>query len=124
MKMNMRKFLMLAVVITGVSLLYVYLQTEIFRLAYLGERTQETMEDFLDKNTLLRYNIEQKSSVVSIGEKMCVSSDFQMPDAYCLVRVMPTQGGTVSVQSTSQRPSLAARIFGIKRQAEAKTINP
>lgn len=124
MTMKIHKILSMLVITTGISLLYVYQQTEIFRLAYLGETTQQSVEDLLDKNTLLRYNIEQKSSVVYIGEKMCVSSDFQMPDAYCLVRIAPTQEGAGLTERIPRGLSLAARIFGIKRQAEAETINP
>ncbi|MCG8432000.1 MAG: hypothetical protein MJA29_12625 [Candidatus Omnitrophica bacterium] len=122
--MKVTRLLSVVVMITGISLIYVYQQTEIFRLAYTGEKKQEIVEDLLDKNALLRYNIERKSSVVYIGEKMCVSSDFQMPDAYCLVRVLPAETGTSREEPVVKRQSLVARIFGIKRQAEAKTINP
>ncbi len=106
---------------TVVSLLYVYQQTEIFRLAYVGQKRQVLLDDLLDKNTLLRYNIERQSSIVHIGEKISASADFQMPEAYRYVRV-PTPpagaGPAVGVQET-----LLSKIFGPKTQAEAGPLS-
>lgn len=111
--MKLNKFLVLITSVTFVCLLYVYQQAEIFRLAYVGQKKQSTFSDLLDKNSVLRYNIESSSSLVRLSNKLTSSADFQMPDSYRLMRV-----------SSSKEETMFARIFGIRAQAEAKTINP
>ncbi len=122
--MKLSKFLSIAVFITVFSLLYVYQQTEIFRLAYIGQKKLASFEDLLDKNCILRYNIEKNASLASIGNKISVDTDFQMPDSYQLVRLLPVRGVPNLKKQSSSGRGLISRIFGIKRQAEAKTISP
>lgn len=114
----------MVVFVTSLSLLYVYQQTEIFRLAYVGQKKEAELQDSLDKNSILRYNIETNASLVHIGNKISGYADFQMPDGYRLVRLMPSGEGLRPSQEPANRETLLSRLFGIKRQAEAKTINP
>lgn len=109
---------------TCLSLLYVYQETEIFRLAYVGQKKQVVFEDLLDKNSILRYNIKRNASLVQIGARVEGSADFQMPDTYRLVRLAPSGEGLKVKEGSSNRQTLVSRLFGIKRQAEATTINP
>jgi hypothetical protein len=110
--------------ITSVSLLYAYQQTEIFRLAYVGQKKQAVYQDLLDKNNFLRYNIQVNASLVNIGNRISGSSDYVMPDSYRLVRLMPSMQGARPVPQPANKENLLTRILGIKRQAEAETINP
>jgi len=104
------------------SLLYVYQQTEIFRLAYVGQKKLVALEELLDKNTYLRYNIERNASLVQIGDRVSGNADFQMPDSYRLVRLVPSKEGFRLRAPASGKETLVSRIFGVKRQAEAETI--
>jgi len=122
--MKLSKFLIIVVFITHLSLLYVYQQTEIFRLGYVGQKTQTSLDDLLDKNAILRYNIARSASLVEIGDKISRVADFQMPDTYRLVRLAPSRGGVRIKEALPARQTLLTRIFGIKSQAEAKTVNP
>jgi len=122
--MRVSRFLLIAVVVTSFSLLYVWQQTEIFRLAYAGQKSLTHLEDLLDKNTVLRYNIGRGSSLVTIGNKVSAAKAFQMPDTYRLVQVSAPAGKVTVAKQSSRRVGIAYRFFGIKRQAEAKTINP
>ncbi|MFA5004763.1 MAG: hypothetical protein WC561_01385 [Candidatus Omnitrophota bacterium] len=122
--MRLTKFLSLTVFITSFSLLYVYQQSEIFRLAYLGQKKQACFNEILDKNTALKYNIKKDSSLVRIGNKISGSSDFQMPDSYRFVKFVSSPGGYKLAKIERARPTLLSRIFGINREAQAKTINP
>lgn len=81
------------------------------------------MQDLLDKNSILRYNINKNASLVYIGNKISGSSDFQMPDNYRLVRLESSKG-RLGLQDISGGQTVLSRLFGIKRQAEANTINP
>ncbi|MFH1440832.1 MAG: hypothetical protein ABIH18_02155 [Candidatus Omnitrophota bacterium] len=122
--MKLPKFLSLIVFITLFSLLYVYQQTEIFLLAYDGQKKQSILQDLLDKNTILRYNIARNVSLTRIGNKISNNVDFQMPDAYRLVKLSQPLDSLDVSQYVPKKESMIARIFGIKTQAEAKMISP
>lgn len=122
--MRLNKFLSTVTVVTLFCILYVYQQSEVFRLAYVGQKKQSLFQDSLDKNNVLRYNINRNTSLVYIGNKILSDTEFQMPDSYRLVRLAPS-GEAVAVTGTpGSRENIASRLFGIKRQAEARTINP
>ena len=110
--------------VTLFSLLYVYQQTEIFRNAYVEQKQHVVFQELLDKNSVLRYNIEKNCSLVNIGGSVANHADFQMPDKYQLVRLVPSKNGVVLAQGVVNKETLLSRVFGIKRQAEARTINP
>jgi hypothetical protein len=122
--MRLSKFIILAFAITVFSLLYVWQQTEVFRLAYDGQKSTRCFQDLLDENSVLRYNLKKSTSLVKIGNKLSGSSDFQMPNNYCLVKLVnPNDSVRVANRRSPRRENLMARIFGVNRQAEAKTIN-
>lgn len=108
------------------SLLYVYQQTEIIRLAYVGQKSQVAFDELLDKNNILRYNIKKNASLVCIGGRVWGGSDFQMPENYQLVRLAPSEEalGIKGNLFSRGKETVLSRVFGIKRQAEAKTVNP
>jgi len=122
--MRIARFLLSVIMITSLCLLYVYQQTEIFTLAYAAQKRVSVFQELLDTNTLLRYNIGKCSSLVRIGNKISQSSDFQMPDTYQLVQLHYSGEGVKVAGRLPKKESLAARFFGIKRQAEAQTITP
>lgn len=121
--MKLSKFLTITILITLFSLLYVWQQTEIFHFAYLGESKLNEIEDLLDRNRILRYNIEQHASLVRISNKVFEYADFQLPDTYRLVRLKTPKEILVNEQPP-KKENILSRLFGIKRQLEAKTINP
>jgi hypothetical protein len=122
--MRLPKFLCLVSLITVLALLYVWQQTEIFRLAYIGGSHSVVFNELLDKNAHLRYNIERSASLIRIGEKVCASNNLEMPDTYRLVRLVSSGEGILSAsRPIPKKESIFSRLFGIKRQAEAKTIN-
>ena len=122
--MKMTKFISMTVFITSFCVLYVYQQSEIFRLAYLGSKRQTTYNELLDKNTALSYNIKKGSSLVSIGSRINGTNDFQMPDGYRFVKVTTSKDGFRPASNSQGREGLLASIFSLKREAQAKTINP
>ena len=122
--MKMPKFLSLAFFLTGFCLLYIYQQTEIFHSAYAGQKTQTAFSELLDKNSILRYNIKKNASLVCIGNKFSGAGDYEMPNSYYLVKVNPAKRGTAITKGARIRQTMLSRVFSIKRQAEAQTINP
>ena len=122
--MRLTKFFSAVVFITSFSVLYVYQQSEIFRLAYLGQKKQATFTELMDKNTALRYSINKSSSLVNIGARINGTNDFGMPDNYRFVKFISTPMGLRLADQGQSQEGLLARIFSLKREAQAKTINP
>ncbi len=122
--MRLTKFFPAVVFITSFSVLYVYQQSEIFRLAYLEQKKQSIFIELLDKNTALRYNINKSSSLVNIGARINSTNDFQMPDNYRFVKFISSPAGLKLADQGHVQEGLLARIFSLKREAQAKTINP
>lgn len=122
--MKLSKFITLVSFLTCFSLLYVYQQTEIIRLAYAGQKNQAEFSDLLEKNKILRYNIEKSASLVHIGERITECADYEMPSSYQLVRLTPSEGPSKLKTLSANSRTFFARFFSIKREAEAKTINP
>lgn len=122
--MRMPKFLLTAFMVTSCAVFYVGQQTEIFRLAYVGSKSMVEFRDLLDENSLLRYNLKKSTSLTRVGNKILESSEFQMPDTYYLVKLSsPAESLKVANRRLTRKESLAYRLFGIKREAEAKTVD-
>jgi hypothetical protein len=121
--MKMSKFLLVIIFVTALCLLHVYQQTEIFRFAYAGQKKFEALEDLLDKNVILRYNIKKNTSLVRIGSGVSREADLEMPKTYRLVRLEQPKGAPIA-KSVVNKDNIFVRLFGVTRQAEAKTINP
>ena len=123
--MRLSKFLLLVTFITFFCLLYVYQQTEIFRFAYISQNRSAVFHDFLDKNAMLRYNINRGTSLVLIDNRVSRYADFEMPESYRVVKLgYPSKSLRIANQSrTSKLKTIATALFGIKRQAEARTID-
>lgn len=105
-------------------MLYVYQQSEILRLAYVGQKNQTTFQVLLDKNNILRYAIEKNISLVRLGGNLGDSSNFNMPNSYRLVRLSASKENSGMAKAFAAPENLFVRLFGVKRQAEARTINP
>jgi hypothetical protein len=121
--MRLSRFLALAVVLTFSALLYVWQQTEIVRLAYVGQKNLTVFQESLDKNSILRYNLKQSTSLTRIGNKMLESSNFHMPETYRLVKLsLPQESMALAGVSAPKKENILSRIFGIKREAQARTI--
>lgn len=124
--MRLPKFLFIASFLTFFSLIYVYQQTEILRLAYLGQKRLTIFEDLLDKNSILRYNLKRNTSLVHINNRLSDYTDYEMPQSFRLVRLASTKENIrLNVKGGAfNKENALSRLFRIKRQAEAKTINP
>ncbi len=124
--MRLSKFLSLVTFITFFCLVYVYQQTEIFRLAYVGQKKMAIFQDCLDKNSILRYNIKKNTSLTRIDDKVSGYATFEIPQDYRLVKLTYPQEIFQEIKQprSAKQESLVSRLFGIKREAQAKTINP
>lgn len=105
------------------ALVYVYQQTEIFYLAYLGGKKQTILADLLDKNNIFRYNINRLSSLPYLDNKILQNVDFEMPIANQLVRVAGISDNTQISPELERRPNLIVSFFGKAKPAQAEPLN-
>jgi len=122
--MRLSKFLSIIFSVTLFSLLYVYQQSEIYRLAYAGEKKQIAVDELHNQNCVLKYSIEKNGSLVRIGDKVSEKSDFEMPESYRMMKMYYT-GENLSLKVAPKlKETLLSRIFGIKSEAQAKPVTP
>lgn len=122
--MRLTKFLSLAFLVTCFSLVYVWLQTKAVSLAYEGQRRSSRFQELLDENSVLRYNLKHNTSLVKLGLRNSGDGKFEMPNSYCLVKLNKgVEGVRVTKSGASRMSAFASRILGVKKQAEAKTVN-
>ncbi len=122
--MKLPKFLLTVACVTAFALFYVWQQSEIFRLAYVGQKKITLCENLLDKNVILRYNIARNASLVRIGNKVGSTKEFEMPASFRLVKLNQPLVALKVNQYAPKKETLLARIFGVKKLAEARTVNP
>jgi hypothetical protein len=123
--MKLSKFILFLTIITAVSLLYVWQQTEVVCLAYEGQKQAVHFQELLDVNSTLRYNLTKNTSLVNIGNSFTSGRDFKMPKKFCLVKVSsPSRNSKYAKAKRPKDMNILSQVFGIRRQAEAKTLNP
>lgn len=122
--MKLSRFITSVILITFLSLFYVWQQTEILRLAYTRQKKTVYFEDLLDKNGILQYNINKSASLVRIGNKIPKNIEFQIPGNFRLVKFAAVGRNSKISAHPFRKRGLLYSLFGIKRQAEAKTIKP
>ena len=122
--MRLPKFIILLVLLTFISLIYVQLQIEIFKQAYQGSLNESRLNDVLDDNSILMYNILALKSAQNVGDKLLSNErNLQFAERQQITEVrIPFQATGINIASRriKEQPNLFARIFMLKSQAEAK----
>lgn len=121
--MKLSKFLFLVFLVTFIALVYVYQQTEIFYLAYLGEKKQTLVSELLDKNKIFRYNINRFSSLPYLDKGVLQNVDFELPAAHQLVRLQFSEVNTKIGREPKKRANLFFSFFSRIAQAQAQSLN-
>lgn len=120
--MKLSRFIFIVLFLTIVGLFYVWQQTEIFCLAYKGQKRLSLYQALAEKNAILKYCKQSDISLVRISDRLDGKDKFQIPETYRLVRLVSRQKNIRAKANLSKRENFLSRFFGVKRQAEAKTI--
>jgi hypothetical protein len=120
--MKLPRFLFTVLFLTIVSLAYVWQQTEIFCLAYKGQRRLSAYQNLAEKNAMLKYCKQSNISLVRLSNRLEEKDSFQIPETYRLVRLVFPQQSLRAKANPPKRENFLSRLFSVKRQAEAKTI--
>jgi len=120
--MRLNKFLIIVSAVTLLALLYVYQQTKIIHLAYQEQKRLTLVKMLVDKNDILRYNINRQRSLVSIG-KHWQKGDWQWPHREQLVS-LSTMGPRLlkDNQQKKETENIFTRLFRLSSQAEATPV--
>ena len=121
--MSLTKFFMIILAVTLLALFYVYQESKIIHLAYQEQERLAFLETLMDKNNNLRYNIDRQMSLVSIAE-LWQDGDFEWPGRKHLVSSSTMQQALRDKQQIKETENLFTRLFGLKSQAEARSIRP
>ena len=123
--MKISRFLTLVVLITGISLFYVHQQIELIKFSYKIQSHQHRLDDLLDQNRILKYNVIALKTPFSLENRLR-QSDIEMilPERWQVVRVA---GPRMEKASSQERPLTPLysflRFFAFGREAQAKPAN-
>jgi hypothetical protein len=114
--MKVCKFLVITVLITAVSLVYVAQQTSLIRLSYDIKAKEQTYSQLLDRSKILLYNVRQLESPARL-EKTLLANNFKMevPSKERLILVASSQ----EIAQDNGFDSGAVGFFGRVRQTVA-----
>jgi hypothetical protein len=119
--MRLGKFLMIALIVTLLALLYVHQQSKIIHLAYQEQERLAFLESLTDKNNNLRHNISRRISLVSIAEGG-FDGDFEWPHRSKLVSLSTVRQIPRNNKQIKETENIFTRLFGLKSQAEATPV--
>jgi hypothetical protein len=128
--MRTSRCILYTAIVTILSLLYVFQQTEIVKLGYKMTRAEQVLESMSDHKTSLEFTLSRLESPLNLDKNLFLhNNEYEMAQSFKLVKVAPKHRGshaTVVAKATSPERSLLKRlamhnIFAAK-PAEAKTV--
>jgi len=119
--MGLNKIFIIVFGITILSLLYVYQQSNIIQLAYQEQERLALLENLVNKNNNLRYNLDRQMSLVSIAG-LWQEGNFEWPNRKQLLSFSTTQQEPVQSKQIKETESIFTHFFGLKSQAEATSV--
>ena len=121
--MSLNKIFTIVLGITLVALLYVYQQSKIIQLAYQEQERLAFLENVINKNNNLKFNIDRQMSLVSIVD-LWQDGNFEWPHQKQLVSLSTIKQGLKETKQIKEKETIFTRIFGLKSQAEATPVKP
>jgi len=121
--MSLNKIFTIVLGITLVALLYVYQQSKIIQLAYQEQERLAFLENVINKNNNLKFNIDRQMSLVSIVD-LWQDGNFEWPHQKQLVSLSTIEQGLKASKQLKEKETIFTRIFGLKSQAEATPVKP
>ena len=121
--MSLNKIFTIVLGITLLALLYVYQQSKIIQLAYQEQERLAFLENLINKNNNLKFNIDRQMSLVSIVD-LWQDGNFEWPHQKQLVSLSTIEQGLKASKQLKEKETIFTRIFGLKSQAEATPVKP
>ena len=121
--MGLNKIFIIVLGITMLALLYVYQQSNIIQLAYQEQERLALLENLINKNNNLRYNLDRQMSLVSISG-LWQEGHFEWPNRKQLLSFSTISQELEQSKQVKETESIFTRFFGLKSQAEATSVKP
>ena len=125
--MNLKKFLMVTLFATVLSLFYIQMQVQIYGLAYDGKAREKEIFTLVDDNGHVSYNIAKLKSANHLGLSLLVEDgDIDFAGSEDIVQI-EAPAPVAEDQLASRHPRFGpfqrvASLFALKSVAEAKPI--
>ena len=124
--MKLSRFLTILVLITVTSLFYVHQQIELIKQSYIIQLNQHKVDDLLDQNRILKYNVIALKAPVNL-ENQLVANDVKLvlPERWQVVRIAGSRIEKEALSGKKPLPLLFSflRFFALNREAQAKPID-
>ncbi len=122
--MKLSKFLFIMVIITIVSVVYVQQQISLLKLSYQIKDKEKTLQELLDKNKILMYNILALEAPASLEKRLIVKNvRLEMPGEWQLVSLPEVEVREGLVLGKPKLKNVLLGIFNLRSQAEAQLVN-
>jgi hypothetical protein len=119
--MNLKKTLKILVFLLPLALIYVWQGTQVFKLAYQMENKVCVYKELLEKNSILRYNIDVKISSQEMGQGfLAKDKDLKIADSVFIVKAKNNTQEPNSIYSKLERENHLLRFFNPPAEAESK----
>ena len=121
--MKISKVFKSMVMLTGLSLIYIHMQMQIFDLAYQAKRKEQFIKKLSEENGNLTYNILKLKSSHNLGDKLLSKkSDMKFIDGSQIVRLEspPAARSSVAMTAVEKKTNPILSFLSLKSQAEAK----
>ncbi len=130
--MRTSRCILYTAIVTVLSLLYVYQQTEIVKLGYRITRAENVLQSMRDRRTSLEFTLTSLESPSNLDKNLFMNNNnqYEMAQSFKLVKVAPLSSQGVRVASGSKMgfaplsflKRLARQGIFAPTQAEAKTV--
>ena len=128
--MRTSRCILYTALVTGLCLVYVFLQTEVVKLGYRITIAQKALDSCLDRKKTLDFTLSTLESPLNLDKNLLKDQRYEMAKDYRLVKLSsPHRAGTTSMTLraiSEARESIFKRLawqnLFASRQAEAKTI--
>lgn len=109
--MRLKYFLITLFLVTACSLIYVWEQVEIIKLAYRQDAVNKSYKELLDRNHYLRYNLISLKSSSYLGSKLLDdNSNFEIPrQSQMFTLTLPKEKGLNRPGTLSEPGGIAPR---------------
>ncbi len=130
--MRTSRCILYTAIVTVLSLLYVYQQTEIVKLGYRITRAENVLESMRDRRTSLEFTLTSLESPSNLDKNLIMNNNnqYEMAQSFKLVKVAPSRSQGLRVAAGTRNgfaplsflKHLARQGIFAPTQAEAKTV--
>lgn len=121
--MSLRTYLTVICIFTLISLMHVYQRISMIEISYRIKQSERNLEQLLDRNRLLLYNVSALQSPMSLESRLPkIDYDFKKPEKILVAKssAAGSRNGAVNV-AERQNPLIRrmSRAFVLKTEAHA-----